>query len=164
MMIKLKKSDQPLLQNHKLSPALQIKGFSLIELLIVLTITGILSAIAYVGYHNQIIRTHRADGQTALLDLAIRMENYFSKANTYQSATISTGKSTDIINNATSTEGFYVLSLSKLTSSSYTLEATPTNSQTDDSYCQTLTFNSLGVKGNKEGPTGMPTYAPEACW
>ena len=69
-----------------------INGFSLFELLAVLIIVGILVTIAYPGYRDYITRAHRSDGQTALFDLARRMEHYFSKHNTYQRATIGTGK------------------------------------------------------------------------
>lgn len=141
------------------------KGFSLIELLIVLAISSILSAIAYAGYRDNLIRMHRSDGQGALLDLAIRMENYYSKNNTYQTATIGTGTPTDLLANAASPEGWYLLSLSALTNSTYTLEATPLHSQANaDTRCQSLTFNSLGVKGVSSGPAGKPTELAGACW
>ncbi len=141
------------------------KGFSLIELLVVLSITGILCAIIYPGYRDTITRTHRSDGQTALLDLAIRMENYYTKNNTYKTATIGQGTSTDVLVHATSPEGFYLLSLSKLTHSTYTLKATPTPSQANaDSRCQSLTFNSLGIKGITTGPAGNPTAPASTCW
>jgi len=50
------------------------QGFSLLELMITLTIMGILLGFAYPSYQLYTIRSHRLEGQTALLDLAHRME------------------------------------------------------------------------------------------
>lgn len=140
------------------------KGFSLIELLMVLAITGILSMIAYPSYRDSVTRAHRSDGKTALLDLAIRMENYFHKNNTYQTATIGTGAATDVLSNTSSPKGFYDLRLSNLTNTTYTLEARPLNSQAlADRFCQSLTLDNFGAQGVKQGPGGMPSN-PMECW
>ena len=141
------------------------KGFSLIELVIVLAIAGILSAIAIPGYHDYITRAHRNDAKTALLDLAIRMENYYAKNNTYQTATIGVNNATDVLADPASSEGFYRLAISQATATTYSLEATPINTQaTADTHCQSLTFNHLGQKGVSAAPSGMSTAPTVACW
>lgn len=140
-------------------------GFSLIELVIAMAIVAILVAIAYPSYHNYIVNARRTDGQTALLDLASRMEQYYSENHTYQTATIAAGGATDVMDSATSPEGWYVLSISNATPTTYTLQATPQNSQaTGDTRCQTLTLNQLGIKDITAGPAGAPTSTAEACW
>ncbi len=141
------------------------KGFSLIELLAVFVIVGILVTIAYPGYKDYIIRARRSDGQTALLDLANRMERFYSINNTYKPATIGQGKTTDVLSHKKSPEGWYALSIGRATDSLYTLQATPVGTQgTHDTRCQSLTFNSTGAKGITTGPVGSPTGLTSQCW
>lgn len=121
------------------------QGFSLIELLIVLVIIGILSVIAYPSYRDYLIRSHRSDGQMALLDLACRMEAYFTEHHTYQTATIGTGSATDVLSHPLSPERWYTLSFTQTSNKSFALQATPTNIQ--DPRCGSLTLTSSGVKG-----------------
>jgi type IV pilus assembly protein PilE len=140
------------------------KGFSLIELMIVVVIVAILTTIAYPSYRDYITRGRRSDGQSALLDLASRMERYYSQQNTYQTATIGAG-ATAVRSSNTSPEGWYTLSITAQTASTFTLRATPLNAQaTDDLRCQSLTLNNLGVKGITAGPAGAPTGTVAQCW
>lgn len=142
------------------------KGFSLIELLIVVAIVGILAAVAFPSYRSYITKARRTDGQTSLLDLANRMERYYSQNHTYATATLGTASpTTDVLTNATTPEGWYTLSIAAQTASSYTLQATPQNAQgTEDTGCQSLTFNDLGEKGLASGPAGSPTETAAECW
>lgn len=141
------------------------QGFSLIELLVVLVIVGILVTFGYPSYKDYITNARRSDGQSALLDLASRLEQYYSENHTYATATIGTGNATDVSSNNTSPENWYILSIANATSSSYTLHATPTGIQgTNDTRCQTLTLDSLGVKNIVAGPAGSPTGSPADCW
>lgn len=140
-------------------------GFSLIELMIVIVVIGILVSIAYPSYRDYITRARRTDGQSTLLDLASRMEKYYSENNTYQTATIGTGNATDVLSSNTSPEGWYIISIPNATTSAYTLQATPQNAQaTADTRCQSLTLNNQGVKGITTGPAGSPTGTITQCW
>ena len=134
-------------------------GFSFIELLITMVIVGILASISYPSYQNYIIRAHRMDGQSALLDLACRMETYYSKHGSWETATIGTGKSTDVLSKRQSPEGWYILSLLHLTDTTYTLQATPNHWQ--DPRCQSLTLTNSGVKGVMAAKMGTGV---SQCW
>lgn len=141
------------------------KGFTLIELMIAVVVIAILTTIAYPSYLEYITRARRSDGQSALLDLASRMERFYSERNTYQTATIGTGAATDIRATNVSPDGWYTLSITAQNGSSYTLQATPRNGQaTDDTRCQSLTLNNLGAKGIANGPGGAPTGPVARCW
>jgi type IV pilus assembly protein PilE len=141
------------------------KGFTLIELLIVMLVAAILISIAYPSYRSYITKARRSDGQSTILNLASRMERYYSEQNTYQTATIGTGNATDVLSSSTSPEGWYTISIPTKTASSYTLQATPTGTQgTGDTTCQSLTLTNLGAKGIANGPAGAPTGTAAKCW
>jgi type IV pilus assembly protein PilE len=54
------------------------RGVTLIELMIVVVIASILMAIAVPSYTSYVLRSHRVEAKTALLDLAGREERFFS--------------------------------------------------------------------------------------
>jgi type IV pilus assembly protein PilE len=127
----------------------RMQGFSLMELMIAVVIVGVLAAIAYPAYTDHMNRTRRADGKAALLNMANYMEHYYTENNGYTGATLTTIGFTG----TTSQEGYYTLSISALTNTSYTLTATPAGVQTGDTTCGALTLTNTNIKG--------PT--PE-CW
>ncbi len=151
---------------HLIIPAKQNSGFTLVELMIVVVIVAILAAVAMPAYNEHITRTRRSDAETALLDLAARMERYFAENNTYASATIASGNAaTDLLSTATSSASWYTISITAQTASAYTLQARPVGVQgTRDTRCQSLTYNSLGQKGVANGPAGAPTWTAAQCW
>ncbi len=133
------------------------KGFTLIELMMTMAIIGILVSIAYPNYLDFITRARRHDGQTALLELANQMEQYYTMNNTYQTATIASGNPSDIRSSNTSPEGWYTLTITEQTANNYTLQARAINAQAkNDPSCSYLTFNSLGIKGSAK--------EREPCW
>lgn len=119
-----------------------ILGFNLIELMIVVVIIGVLAGIAYPAYTDHLIKTRRADGQAALLNMAALMEHYFTERNTYVGATpAALGLTTS------SQEGYYSLAVSSATATSFTLTATPQGAQTADTTCGALTITNTNTKG-----------------
>lgn len=130
------------------------KGFSLIELMIVLVIIGILATLAYPTYINQVRKGRRADAQAALYDLAQSMERYYTAANDYSTATLGNG---GIFPNALPkdrTQKFYKLLIDEETSQNYykvTAVAIADTVQAGDA-CPSLWLDSIGNTGaQKQG-------------
>jgi len=65
------------------NPNLSSKGFTLIELMIVVVIIGILAAVAVPAYFNHILRSRQADAYHNLLDIKAAQEMYYSLENKY---------------------------------------------------------------------------------
>src|SRR3990167_2671933 len=142
-----------------------LEGFTLIELVITMAIISILASIAYPSYLDYITRLRRHDGQTALLELANQMEQYYANNNTYKTATIATGNSSDIQSSNTTPEGWYRLIITEQSDTNYTLQATAINAQAkNDEPCQHLTFNSIGEKGPAKGSDESSKGALSRCW
>lgn len=59
------------------------KGFTLIELMIVVAIVAILTTIAYPNYRDYVIRGQLVDATTALAALRTNMERYFQDNRSY---------------------------------------------------------------------------------
>lgn len=138
------------------------KGFTLIELMIVIAIIAILVSIAYPSYQDQVRSSRRADCEGALLNLANAMERFYTSNNTFATATIGAGAN-DIFPGQCPIDGgtpTYNLTISAASGSAYTLQAAPTGPQAADK-CGTLTLTSTGVK-NIIGATGGLT--PADCW
>lgn len=131
------------------------KGFTLIELMVVVTIIGILAAIAYPSYIEYIQRAYRAEGQALLTDLAARQERYYAQNNIYITADEELGL---LYGNQNSPTGHYVLRLEagSVNDGGYILRAVQKFS---DHICGELTLNALGVKGWAGSANSF-----EQCW
>lgn len=115
------------------------KGFTLIEVMIVVVIIGILASIAYPSYQEYVRRANRAEGQAFLQDIAARQERYFSQNNTYVTDVSKLGANTE-----SETKKYTITATAPAGSGGYLLTATPSFT---DTKCGNLTLNALGVKG-----------------
>jgi prepilin-type N-terminal cleavage/methylation domain-containing protein len=59
------------------------KGFTLIEVMIVVAIIGIISAVAYPSYLRYVTKSKRTECRTAIMQVMQQQERYFTQQNTY---------------------------------------------------------------------------------
>jgi type IV pilus assembly protein PilE len=128
-----------------------VRGFTLVELLIVVVIIGILSTFAIPSYRDYVRRSDRAAARTALLDNVQFLERTRTVSNSYSmKADGGAMDSASLPSQHAPKEGTarYDITVSNLTATTYTLTATPVagGPQADDP-CGEMTINELGVRG-----------------
>lgn len=151
-----------------------LKGFTLIEIMVVVAIVGILAAVAMPAYTSYIARSHRADARTQLLQAAQFMQRFYAANDRYDQdrGTPATpvidampvnlkkspadGTALYQLNTSIAAAGNYAMTVD---SSSFTLTMSPIASgKMAADACGAFTLNSLGVKG----VTG--TLSRDECW
>jgi len=131
----------------------RMRGFSLLELMIVVAVIGILSAIAYPSYQSYTKRAQRSQARTVLLEDAQFLERKFTETNSYVGWTV------QYVNSPKEGTAVYNIDLPVQTATAYTLRAIPVAGELmDGDACGSLTLTSLGVKG----VTGTASVAE--CW
>lgn len=132
------------------------RGFTLIELMIVVVIVGILAAIAYPSYIQYTVRSNRSAAQSFILGVANKQEQYILDARQY--ATTLTALNMTEPAEVSQHYGITITGVT-VTPPAYSIVATPTGSQsTNDTACGTLTIDQAGQKQK----SGTGTVAD--CW
>lgn len=136
------------------------RGFTLIEVMIVIVIVGILLAIAMPSYENSMQKGRRADAKAALLAIANQQEQHMLDQGTYTEDMTDLGFGADPY---ISEEGHYSVDAAACGTGTiatcYVLTADPVpgSPQTDDLRCTQFTLGSNGSKGASGSDT-------DSCW
>lgn len=125
-----------------------MKGFTLIEMMIVIAIISILAAIGYPSYTSHVAETRRTKAEACLVELSQNMERHYTMNMSYAGAGLA------LTQCRTELEAFYSFSFSETPDAkTYTLVATAIGVQaTHDDSCPSLTLDQNSVKN------------PGNCW
>lgn len=126
----------------------QAKGFTLVELMIVVAVVAILAALAYPSYSDSTKKARRSDAQAALVGLSGALERYYTENNTYEGAGAAGGNTGAPTIYATEAplDGatkYYDLSIQSASATAFEVRAVPKGAQAGDGY---LSLNSVGVR------------------
>ncbi len=113
------------------------KGFTLIELMVVVAILAIIVTIGYPLYIEQSYKARRADAKVAIVDAAAVLERCRTNTNTYVGCYA----------NQVSPEGYYDLSAAAA-ANTYTITAAAKSgaAQAKDTKCASFTLTHTGAK------------------
>ena len=137
------------------------RGFTLIEVMIVVAIVAILATIALPSYQESVRKSRRADAVLALQRIQIEQEKFRAECSSYASTIAGTRSCNDrgLALATSSSDGYYTLNLPAVVNATTQYTATATavtgTSQASDTGCTVLT---LAVDGL------TLTRTPAECW
>lgn len=125
------------------------RGFTVIELMVVVAVIGVIAAIAYPAYTEFLERSRRSEATEALQNLSTLEEQFYNDNKVYSNSLGALGMPT------TTAHDYYTLSVAlDGINQAYTLSATinAAGAQADDTECGVIQLDSDGNK------------TPEECW
>lgn len=129
------------------------KGFTLLEIMVVLAIIAVISALAYPSYQESARKTRRADGMASVLDVSQRLERCYTTYGAYDNAACPTSTESGKSENE-----HYEITVDTPTPSTFTVTATPiSEAQKADTKCEEFSIDNTGKK------TATGTLGDD-CW
>jgi type IV pilus assembly protein PilE len=135
-------------------------GFTLIEMMIVVGIVGILSAIAIPSYRAYVLRANRADAKRGLLTVAADLERCFTRNNTYvDNSPGAPCAAASSLPRSTTTYRVEADPATGITATTFSIRAVPIGGQAEDTKCGTFGLDDK----NSRTVTGTVMTAQD-CW
>ncbi len=136
-------------------------GFTLIEMMIVVSVAGVLSSVAYPSFMGQVQKVRRTDAVVAVMQVQWAQERWRANNTEY-------GSLADIGINATSPAGHYTLQLSANNASGYNVLATAVGPQARDTNCAFLKLSMQGANpvyaSGPDANAGNAAATNRQCW
>lgn len=148
------------------APCAATRGFTLIEVMIVVVIVAVLAAIAWPQYTESVNRARRSSAKTALLEAAQWLEReYTNSANYTRKANGTTINTAELANaplkSRNEIASYYTLQFraGEPTAQTFVLEAVPTGTMAADR-CGTFALSQTGAKSIVTGDEDLRRQ----CW
>lgn len=129
------------------------QGFTLIELMIVVTIVAILASIALPSYRDYVTRSRIAEATSALAAKRAAIEQFYDNSRTY------VGASNSICNDTTTSQSF-TFTCSNQSTTAYTITATGTGTMAGFGF----SIDQANLRQTTAVPTGWSQPDPNTCW
>lgn len=136
------------------------RGITLFELLVVLALIGVIAAFALPAYRRHLVRVHRAEAMTALLQLQSAQESHYLRHGTY-TASVTSAPPAGLGLPSTSAANRYALAIALAADGqSFIATATPTpeGGQLADHECLAFSIDARG----RRAVSG--TGNAQRCW
>ncbi|WP_318461904.1 type IV pilin protein [Photobacterium leiognathi] len=125
------------------------KGVTLIEMLIVVAIIGVISAVAYPSYQSYVLKGYRTQAMGDMVKIQLALEESYTQNSTYDFSIVSASTCSFCDNDLNK----YHLSISSTNPNTYTIIAEPQFQANNDSCLS----NDLTLNQNGKG-------TPASCW
>lgn len=138
----------------------QQRGFNLMELMVAVTIIGIIVAVALPSYNSHMLNTRRTAATACMTEMAQFMERMFTTSMDYSRDNTNTAIVLPNSSCRNDLAPFYLLSLNA-TPTTFILTAAPLGPQVKDTNCATLTLDQAGARtaANSAAPAKV-----RECW
>ncbi len=131
-------------------------GFSLIELLIVIAIVGVISAIAIPQYSDYVTRSKLAEPASVLSETRVRLEQYFQDNRTYVGACAANTVAPP------PTGRYFAYACPTLTATTFTVTATGVAAEGMTGF--TFTINQANTRATTSTPATWGSVTNATCW
>ncbi len=133
------------------------KGFTLVELMIVVTIVGILATVAVPAYTDYVTRGKLSEASSQLATMQVKLEQYFQDNRTYVGACVPVTVAPLPSGNDAK---YFTYTCAPLTALTFTVTATGVAAQGTGDFVYTINQN------NAKATTGVPTgwTSSTTCW
>lgn len=138
-----------------------LRGFTLIELMVVVAIISIISVVAYPSYSNHVTKTYRSAAKTCLIEYAQFMERFYTINFAYHENIAGNSLVLPTLDCVTQSNLNlrYTFTADNLTRSSFRVIATPIETQlVQDKLCGILSIDQEGIH------TASGTGGSKKCW
>ena len=132
---------------HKYTAYMHQRGITLLELMIVVTVIGVLAIVALPNYRDYSARARRAEARSALLQIATQQERHYLSNNTYTNDMARLGFPVSAACNASS-GGSYNVCITTADADTWVARATYQPNDRERSRCEWLQMDGAGVKSS----------------